>query len=192
MDKHEASDLEAGAAEVPSSVDHRRLSRPGVQKGNSYTEEQKTLALAVYAESGSLQTAADQSSIPRNTIRYWIENDPEIDSTLDTIRRAIRERAAFLFAEISVRSAEELLDRVTNGDYHVDREGNITRRPIPGRELAFIMSMSTDKHALVTGTMTRVNAEDQALTRIADKLVKAIEARRRPTQVVEEASGDAS
>lgn len=172
--------------DTPSHIDHRKLPRGPSEKA-SYTEEQKTLALAVYAETGSLQTASEQARIPRNTIRYWVENDPEIDATLDAFRQAIRQRAAFIVAEIAVRSAEELLDRVNNGDYHVDKKGVTTRRPLPGRELAFIASVSIDKHALLTGSMGRNAKRDATLEAIATKLDALVDGRKRAAQTYPQA-----
>lgn len=163
--------------EITAVVDHRKLSRTATSQGKRQPEEAKAFALSVYAESGSIQTASDQTGIPRNTIRYWIENDPEIDAKLDALRRAVRERAAQVYAEIAVRAAEELLDRVNGGDYHIDKEGNTTRRPIPGRELAFISSIAADKHALLTASVVKQRGEDSSLAKLADGLISAIEKR---------------
>lgn len=161
--------------DIPTETDHRSFSRPGAQSGTTYSEEQKALALAVYAESGSLESAAKQTDIPRNTIRYWIESDDQIDAKLDALRRVLRERMAWKYAEAADLALNALIDRVRDGDYHVDKEGNTTRRPIPGRELAFITSVCGDKHALITGTLQKQKREDENLTSLAAKLVKALD-----------------
>lgn len=161
--------------DIPTEIDHRSY-RTGAQR-TEHTEEAKTLALAAYAETGSLQTASEQSGIARNTIRYWIENDPDIDAKFDALRRAVRERCAHLYAEVAHRAVVELLDRVNNGDYHTDKSGKVTRRPIPGRELAFISSLAADKHALLTSSVVKQRGEDSSLGKLADGLLKAIEAK---------------
>lgn len=159
-------------------IDHRSYSRtPQAPRRDNYSDEEKALALAVYAETGSVQTAAEHSKIPRNTVRYWIDNEPEIDAKLDALRLAVRTRVAHTYAEIARRSAEELLDRVNHGDHHVDKEGKVTRKPIPGRELAFISSVAADKHALLTGLLVKVKGEDASLQKLADGLLAAIDKR---------------
>lgn len=160
-------------------IDHRTLPRNTTQTGKAHPEEIKALALAIYAETGSIETAARDTNLPRSTIDNWIRRDPEIDAKLDSLRRAVRERTAHRYAEIAYRAAEELLDRVNNGDYHIDREGNITRRPIPGRELAFISSIAADKHALLTANVVKQNGEDSSLTKLAEGLIQAIDRRTR-------------
>lgn len=171
--------------DIPSETHHSAFSRPDTKGPRpSYTEEQKALALAVYAECGSLDTASQHTSIPRNTIRYWVENDDQIDATLDSLRRVLRERMAWKYAEAAELALHELIDRLKDGDYHVDKEGNITRRKVPARELAFITSVCGDKHALLTGTLQKQKGEDQALTALAGKLVTALEARARRDRAV--------
>lgn len=163
--------------DTPAIVDHRRVARAGIPQQHSRPEEEKAYALAVYAETGSTETASRESGIPRSTISSWIDRDPDIDAKLDALRRVVREKTAHRYAEIAYRAAEELLDRVNNGDYHVDKAGNTTRRPIPGRELAFISSIAADKHALLTASVVKQSGEDASLTRLADGLLKAIEAK---------------
>jgi hypothetical protein len=158
-------------------IDHRKRSRLATTQGVPHTEETKAVALAVYAETGSVDTAAKETGLPPTTIRNWVERDPEIDAKLDALRFAVRTRVAHTYAEIARRAAEELLDRVNNGDYHIDREGNITRKPIPGRELAFISSVAADKHALLTGIVVKTKGEDASLQKLAEGLLAAIDKR---------------
>jgi transposase-like protein len=169
--------------DIPTEIDHRSYGSQRDQR--SYSEEQKALALAVYAETGSTGTAAQQTGIPATTIHSWVSRDDQIDSKLEALRRVLRERMAWKYADLAELAADELRDRLTGGDYHVDKEGNITRRKVPARELAFITSVCGDKHALLTGTMQRQKAEDQALTTLADKLVKALEAKGRQNRAVD-------
>lgn len=173
------------ALDTPSAVDHRHHARPGSQQGNVHSEEVKAYALSVFAETGSVQTAAEAASLPRSTVDNWVRRDPDIDAKLEALRRIVRERVAHTYAEIARRAAEELLDRVNNGDYHTDKEGEVSRRPVPARELAFISSIATDKHALLTGTMTKTKQEDQALTQLAERLVKAFETQRLKARAID-------
>ena len=173
-------------AELATEIDHRRYKAPSrkAEHRRDYTEEQKTLALAIYAETGSAQTASEQSGIPRTTIVYWVETDPEIDAKFDALRLAIREKLGYRYAEMAVLAADELRDRIINGDYHVDKEGNKSRRPLTGQALAWISSMCADKHALITAAPVK-KTEDASLKRLADGLLAAIETRTRKAKAVD-------
>lgn len=167
-------------SELPTSIDHRSYrsgSDQSVRAEGGHSEETKAYALAVYAESGSVETAAKTTGLPRSTIHSWVSRDTEIDSTLDALRRALRERMAWKYAEAAELALNELRDRLEHGDELIDKDGNSYRKKVPARELAFITSVCGDKHALLTGTMGKHRAEDQALSAMADRLVKAIETR---------------
>lgn len=170
--------------DIPTETDHRSIGSPRSDQ-RSYSEEDKALALSVYAETGSCETAAQDTGIPRTTILSWVKRDPDIDAKLDAMRRVLREQMAHRYAVIAFRAAGELLDRVENGNYHVDKEGNVTRRKMPGNELAYVMSVAGDKHALLTGTMQKQKTEDEDLTRLAGKLVQALEARSRSNRATD-------
>lgn len=175
-------------ADIPDRVDHRTLPRPGAQKGNTYSEETKALALSIYAETGSFETASRDTNIPRNTIRYWVESNPNIDAELDALRRVIRAETAHRYARIAIKATDELLDRLENGDEIINKSGDYVRRKVPARELAFIASIATDKHALLTGTMVKQGKEDQTLASLAERLVAAFDAKRRQVTAVDAAT----
>lgn len=170
--------MDSAQDEIPQAIDHRLLPRAKTTQGVPRSEEEKALALSIYAETGSVTTAAKETNLPLTTVHNWINSDPEIDAKLEALRRALRETLAHKYAAIASESADALLDRVRSGDYKLDKEGNFVRIPIPGRELAFITSVAGDKHALLTGTMQKQRGEDQALTNLADKLVAAMERKR--------------
>jgi len=177
--------MDAAREDLPQAIDHRQLQRRATTQGVARSEEEKALALSIYAETGSVDTAAQETGLPATTVRNWIDRDPEIDSKLEALRRVLRERMAHKYATIAIESAEALLDRVRNGDYRVDKNGETTRVPVLARELAFITSVAGDKHALLTGTMQKQRGEDQALTSLADKLVSALERNRLARRTVD-------
>lgn len=156
-----------------SQPNHRKRgagSRAGIK---NHDEATKAMALSIYAETGSTSTAAQTTGLPLSTVHSWVNADPDIDAKLESFRRAVRERVAHIYADIAHESAQQLLDRVQNGDEVLDKEGNLVRRKVPARELAFITSVATDKHALLTGVMGRQSKAEQALTVLANKLIEA-------------------
>ncbi len=165
------------ADDIPDSVDHRTLKRPGSQDDRKrYTDAERTVALAVYAETGSCDAASRETKIPPSTIRYWIDNNPDIDAELEALRAVLRKRLAWKYAEGAELAVDVVIDRLRNGDQVLDKEGNTKLRPVPAREAAFIASIFTDKHALLAGTMGKSRPEDQALTTLAAELLKSFKA----------------
>ncbi len=179
--------------DIPASVDHRKLARPGSQDDRKrYTEPERAVALAIFAETGSYDTAGRETKIPPSTIRYWVESNPNIDAELEALRAVLRKRLAWKYAEGAELAVDVVNDRLRNGDQVLDKEGNIRLRPVPAREAAFIASIFTDKHALLSGTMGKSKPEDQALTTLAAELMKGFEAAKDKAKALGSACGGAA
>lgn len=159
--------------DIPTEVDHRHHSGHLRTHQQRRSPEERAMALAVYAETGSTETASRETGIPSTTIATWIARDSNIDAELEAMRRVLRERLAAKYAKAAELALDGLIDRLENGDYHIDKEGTITRRPMPGRELGFTSSLMTDKHALLTGVMGRQSQAEKLLTSIAARLLEA-------------------
>jgi hypothetical protein len=148
----------------------------------AHAEEDKTRALAIYAETGSTFTAAEATGIPRRTIDAWIERDPEIDAKLEALRRAVREKTAHKYAEIASEAATQLLDRLKNGDDVVDRNGKVVgKRRVAAKDLAIVSSIAAENHAKITGPLGTQTSMERKLADIAQGLIRAMEGKRRPT-----------
>ena len=65
-----------------------------------------------------------------------------------------------------------LHDRVANGDYVQSKSGELIRIPLCGKDLAYIASMATDKHALLTGGIKDSKGINSGLLALADQLAK--------------------
>ena len=167
-------------------VDANMLQERGRTK-QTYTEQERMQALAVYGETLSSDTAAFETSIPPSTIRTWVRSEEGI-ADIAAIRSAVRTQCAHVFAKITYAAATQLLDRIENGDEviedgHrtvVDEDGKETlvrckvymRRKMPGKDLAHCMSIAADKHALVSGTSGELTPANAQLLSIVDKLLQ--------------------
>ncbi len=137
-----------------------------------HTEQTKFAALAVYAETGSATTAAEAIGIPRTSVRRFIDS-PESDEVVADLRHIMRSKLAHTYMLNAQLAANEITDRLLNGDEVIDSKGNVYRKKVPAKELAYVMSVSADKHALITGSMQERKA-DASLAKLADQLTSLL------------------
>jgi len=144
------------------------------------------MALSVYAETLNATEASRATGIPRTTIRQWIEAE-DSDLILDELRHAIRATCGHKYAQIALKAANELIERLDNGDEVLLANGEYARRKVSARDLITITSMAADRHALVTGTSALHGKANQALNLIVDKLAQAMQANRAPNKEADQA-----
>lgn len=158
---------------IEDQVNHRVYKR--VDKVQStYTQEQKLSALAVYAETLNTTEASRVTGIPRTTIRVWVEDEDSI-AILDDIRHAIRTTCAYKYAQIALKSANEIMERLENGDEVILSNGEYARKKVSARDLITISAMAADRHALCTGTSAVQGKANSALLGVMDKLLAAMQ-----------------
>ena len=150
-------------------VNHRTYRRPDRTTNTRYDDKDKLFALAVYAETGSLVTSSKRTGIPDTTIQSWVKN-PENDAILEELRSALRHKIAFICAEGALLAAEQIVDRIKNGeDVIVNNE--IQRMPVKAKDLGYLLGVMSDRHTMYTATGNAKNSKD-ALTNLATELVK--------------------
>lgn len=133
----------------------------------------RILALSIYAETGSLLTASRETGIPQSTLHYWLSKEDAADQ-LESLRLAIRSQTAHKWAGVANLAIDVLLDRLAHGDPVLDKDGVERRIGIKGKDAAFIASIATDKHALITGALVQGAKMDNALASLADRLAQAV------------------
>ena len=153
------------------SVDHRQLSRNRTgYKMHDYPT--RLHALSVYAQTLSIRSASESTGIPESTINGWI-NSEDSDSYIETLRSAMRSHMAHTYVEIARKSAEQILDRLENGDEQVGKDGELIRVKVKARDLAAVNASAVDRHALLTG-MSQGSKATSALQAVAANLIAAL------------------
>lgn len=137
-----------------------------------HDDRTKYAALAIYAETGSATTVAETLKLPRTSVRYWLDQ-PENDEVIADLRQIMRQKLAHTYMLNAQLAANEITDRLLNGDEVIDSKGNVYRKKVPAKELAYVMSVSADKHALITGSMQERKA-DASLAKLADQLTSLL------------------
>lgn len=141
---------------------------------DDYTEQERTLALAIVAETGNRALAARRTGIPATTVWQWAEQ-AERDNTLEGLRTAIRFRLAHEYVSLAARALAVLGERLSEGDPYVDlKSGEVRFMPVRARDAAMIASICTDKHALITGALQGRKDVPGALQALAGELISAM------------------
>ena len=138
-----------------------------------YTDNERLLALSVYAETQNFQAASDATGIPSSTIEYWIGSE-QGEAMLQDIRTSLRHSVAFDVAKAAMLAVKLAHQRLIEGDAVVMRDGSIVYKPVSARDCSTISSIMIDKWTLLTGTNQTGSSESSRLNSLAKQLEQAI------------------
>ena len=119
-----------------------------------YTAEQKISAVTYYAITGSIYKSSQYTAIPEGTISKWKNESPWWPEALAQVRKRKQDELDSVLTGIIDDATKEVVDRIANGDEVVDKNGEIHRKKISGRDLATILAILFDKRALLRGDPT--------------------------------------
>jgi len=122
-----------------------------------YSLEDRYKAALALTATGNSKAASRESNIPASTIRYWDNNDEDFRLMCQEIRTEFGEKIKYKFATIIDESADQVLDRLRNGDVVRDtKSGELVRVPIKGKEAAIIGAIAFDKLRLIENQPTKI------------------------------------
>jgi len=154
-----------------------------------YTLEDRYKAALALIATGNSKAASSESNIPASTIRHWHNNDDDFRLICQEIRIEFGEKIKFKFATIIDESADQVLDRLQNGDFVRDtKTGQLVRVPIKGKDAAIIGAIAFDKLRLAENLPTAIVKQDtQAdLNRLGDHFSAISNAHQRGDKAEEE------
>lgn len=148
---------------------HDGMLKGGGTRGYRWSPQIEALAIATYAESGSLKTASRESGVPEPTIWTWINSEDGI-ALLESLRTAIRVQYATKLVSLVGLALDQVHKRLTYGDPYIDKHGAVCYAPCKLRDVTLTASIMIDKHALITGSLVGQKA-NATLNGLADKLL---------------------
>lgn len=127
----------------------------GVQ---AYSLEDRERAVAAYVVGGTFAKAETITGIAAGTICKWRERDPSWwADTEHKIRIEHEQEHRARLREVIEAGMSQLIDRVTNGDFVQDEDGNYTKRkPMIGRDLVIATGTMIDKFRVSLGQATSI------------------------------------
>jgi hypothetical protein len=137
--------------------------------GSRYSIEDHKKAALAYCMTGSSIKASDMTGIPSKTIRGWTARDwwPEV---MREAKEKNQDKLDGVYTGIIERGTTQLIDRLDNGDYLIGKDGELTRRPMSGRDLVIAIGTIQDKRALIRREPTKIiNNSAETLSLLAKK-----------------------
>ena len=119
-----------------------------------YTAEQKLQAVTAYVMTGTILGASRLTGLSKQLISEWKNRAMWWDDAYHYCKKQKQEEADGIMTSIIHLAAEETLDRIVNGDEVINKDGDVVRRKMGGKELATTMAITFDKRALLRGEPT--------------------------------------
>jgi hypothetical protein len=129
-------------------------------EGSHYTDEQRREAVAHYVVLGNWQAVSEATGIPHRTCTSWA-HAPWFATLYAEVRAEKGAELDGAYTRIIHKAADELLDRLENGDA-VLIEGEVLRRPVSACDLAMINGIIYDKRALARSEPTSITDKGRA------------------------------
>jgi len=156
-----------------------------------YDDTAKINAACLYAASGNYSQVARDTNINRKTIMSWAKDSPVWVEALDKARHEINDEILAGNLKIVVKTNEQIIDRIDNGDTVLDKHGVKVQVPLKGRDLAVISGIKEDKARVALGQATSIvgKSEDiQALAKQFDQLAQSFKEKQVNVVAVQEES----
>ena len=153
----------------------------------AYTPEQAIEVAATWLVTGNSVKTEKLTGVPAATIRYWYRLSWWKELVM-VLRRAKQEELDAKLTGIIMDASEELQDRVKNGDYVKDEDGQLDRIPMKGTDLAKVTGITYDKRAMLRANPTdKLNPKSSSIEDSLKKLAGAFEqmSRRANEKVIE-------
>lgn len=115
---------------------HKSFSRWG--------EKDKTRAVAIYKSTGSITQTVDLSGIPYETLHYWMKQ-PWWGDKLAQAQAEDTAQLADASTTIAKMGGEIVKERLQNGDFVLNRDGELIRKPVSAKDAAIITAVAIDK-----------------------------------------------
>jgi hypothetical protein len=161
----------------PTKIQQRRKGTArGFVKGNPsyYTDDEKIAAVAAYAAAGTCTRASEVTGIPDYRIRRW-KMEPWWEELIQRVRMEKDEELDAKMSKIIDKALEELQDRVNDGDYRMNPNGQLKRVPITAKDAVTVTKQIIDKRQLLRGRPTSISGSvttTQHLKNLAEEFKK--------------------
>ena len=145
-----AERVHKGRPRVNNEYDYSELYSPRAK----YTAEEKLQAVTAYVMTGTAVGAARVTGQLADTIREWKNHSSWWPDAYIQAKKERQEEMDGVMTAIVHEAGYQVLDRIQNGDEVIDKDGNVVRRKMSGKELATVMGITYDKRSLLRGDPT--------------------------------------
>lgn len=143
----------------------------------TYTAEDRREAAKHYAIIGTLRGTERQTGIPAETLCEW-QDRPEWQQTVTQCRTSLTQEHIQSYLNLITQAQEAAATRLREGDEVVINRGRdgveIVKRAVNGRDAMIMASIATERAQLLQRLPTSINANDDRLERIANRLIDTL------------------
>lgn len=113
-----------------------------------WSDKDKDRVARVYKSLGNQAKTVEVTGVPARTLAFWLTQDwwKERMNQLRAEDSTELEEAA---TSIAKKSQEVVQERLANGDFVLDKEGNLRRKPVSAKDAAVISAISIDKRKIL-------------------------------------------
>ena len=142
-----------------------------INSTSQYTDEQRREAAAHYVLLGNAKKVSELTNIPRTTLSDWTRCEWWQELTV-SIRQEKSDEIDASITNILDAASESLLDRIKDGDHVLNKDGEVIRLGMKGRDLATVFGITFDKRQIMRNLPTSIKAEstDTRLNQLAEKV----------------------
>ncbi len=137
---------------------------------STYSVDDRLQVAMLYVTEGNMKKVEKMTGIPYMTIVGW-KNSAWWQHALQYCHKRKDKELEMRFSRVIHDTVSELHDRVTNGDWQLEKDGSRRRKPMSGRDLSIVMGVVHDKRQLLRGDATSLSIQKDSQL---DKL-KALE-----------------
>ena len=127
------------------------------QVGSKYTDDVRHQAISHYITLGNLQKVAELTNIPRRTLTDW-KNSEWWETELTRVRAEKSEELDAVYTQAIHAAQKQILDRIESGDYILDKNNQLIRKPMIGKDLAMVGAIQFDKRQIMRNLPTSISA----------------------------------
>lgn len=153
------------------------VNNKGTVTCKDYTQQERFAAIEQFALLGSYTMVKNAIGIPVNTLKHWIEYDGECQAYLQSCRNNITKEHIQGFQRLVTEAQKRVLARLDEGDEQIVKVGDEIRKvkvAVKAKDAAIIAAVATDKSNLLLNKPTSITATDDRLSRIAERLERAL------------------
>jgi hypothetical protein len=127
----------------------------------SYSDTDVERAIAAYVVHGTFAAAERETGVSADALRQRKNRNPQwFEDIVTRIRLDHEEEHRAIIRKVVVSGTAQVLDRIENGDFVQDDKGEYTKRkPLAGRDAAWISAVMIDKLRLSLGQATSISAK---------------------------------
>jgi len=123
-----------------------------------------------YVVTGNAEKVCRDMSIPKTTGHEWLKSEWG-ESLLEQIRTEQCAELDAMHTKIIIDANLQVMDRIENGDYLLDKANELIRKPMDGKSLATVAAITFDKRQISRNMPTSISTsvDNAALTKLQEQ-----------------------